>query len=130
MKLWAACDVIELLLKFLVIIGAADRRQHGELDDKLLKELWGKIEMPTLGAWLSMAISLSQTKVKMILMMPEIDQYVNATLKTLLYGPDNPGTADTSFFKKLRNRLAHGGGLTRKEAERLISIWQTHLKDY
>ena len=28
MKLWAACDAIELLLKFLVIIGAADRRQH------------------------------------------------------------------------------------------------------
>ena len=123
MKLWAACDAVELLLKFLVIIGAADRRQHGELDDKLLKELWGKIEMPTLGAWLSMAISLSQTKSKNDLMMSEIDQYVNATLKTLLYGPDNPGTADTSFLK-LRNRLAHGGGLTRKEAERLISIWQ------
>ena len=123
MKLWAACDVVELLLKFLVIIGAADRRQHGELDDKLLKELWGKIEMPTLGAWLSMAVSLSQSKSKNDLMIPEIDQYVNATLKTLLYGPDNPGTADTSFLK-LRNRLAHGGGLTRKEAERLISIWQ------
>ncbi len=123
MKLWAACDAVELLLKFLVIIGAADRRQHGELDDKLLKELWGKIEMPTLGAWLSMAISLSQSKIKNDLIMPEIDQYVNATLKTLLYGPDNPGTADTSFLK-LRNRLAHGGGLTRKEAERLISIWK------
>ena len=79
--------------------------------------------MPTLGAWLSMAVSLSQSKSKNDLMMPEIDQYVNATLKTLLYGPDNPGTADTSFLK-LRNRLAHGGGLTRKEAERLISIWQ------
>ena len=56
-------------------------------------------------------------------MLPEIDKYVNETLKTLLYGPDNPGTADTSFLK-LRNRLAHGGGLTRKEAERLIGIWQ------
>ena len=123
MKLWAACDAIELLLKFLVIIGAADRRQHGELDDKLLKELWGKIEMPTLGAWLSMAISFAQTKSKQTLMLPEIDKYVNESLKTLLYGPDNPGTADTSFLK-LRNRLAHGGGLTRKEAERLISIWQ------
>tara|TARA_B100000963_G_scaffold102030_1_gene88275 strand:+ start:1650 stop:5513 length:3864 start_codon:yes stop_codon:yes gene_type:complete len=123
MKLWAACDAVELLLKFLVIIGAADRRQHGELDDKLLKELWGKIEMPTLGAWLSMAISLSQSKIKNDLMVPEIDKYVNTTLKTLLYGPDNPGTADTSFLK-LRNRLAHGGGLTRKEAERLMSIWK------
>ena len=123
MKLWAACDAIELLLKFLVIIGAADRRQHGELDDKLLKDLWGKIEMPTLGAWLSMAISLAQNKSKQTLMLPEIDKYVNETLKTLLYGPDNPGTANTSFLK-LRNRLAHGGGLTRKEAERLSGIWQ------
>jgi hypothetical protein len=35
MKLWATYDAIELLLNFLVIIGAADRRQHGELDDKL-----------------------------------------------------------------------------------------------
>ena len=123
MKLWAACDAIELLLKFLVIIGAADRRQYGELDDKLLKDLWGKIEMPTLGAWLSMAISLAQTKSKQTLMLPEIDKYVVETLKILLYGPDNPGTADTSFLK-LRNRLAHGGGLTRKEAERLLGIWQ------
>ena len=123
MKLWAACDAIELLLKFLVIIGAADRRQHGELDDKLLKDFWGKIEMPTLGAWLSMAISLAQNKSKQTLMLPEIDKYVNETLKTLLYGQDNPGTADTSFLR-LRNRLAHGGGLTRKEAERLIGIWQ------
>ncbi|MDB9870809.1 tetratricopeptide repeat protein [Alphaproteobacteria bacterium] len=123
MKLWAACDAIELLLKFLVIIGTADRRQYGELDDKLLKELWGKIEMPTLGAWLSIAISLAQTKSKQTLMLPEIDKYVNETLKTLLYGPDNPGTADTSFLK-LRNRLAHGGGLTRKEAERLFTIWR------
>ena len=123
MKLWTACDAIELLLKFLVIIGAADRRQHGELDDKLLKEFWGKIEIPTLGSWLSMAISLAQTKSKQTLMLPEIDQYVNETLKTLLYGPDNPGTADTSFLK-LRNRLTHGGGLTRKEDERLIGIWK------
>ena len=123
MKLWAACDTIELLLKFLVIIGASDRRQHGELDDKLLKELWGKIEMPTLGAWLSMAVSLAQTKSKHDLMLPETDKYVMETLKPLLYGPDKPGTVDTSFLK-LRNRLAHGGGLTRKEAERLIGIWQ------
>ena len=33
--------------------------------------------MPTLGAWLSMAISLSQFKSKNDLMVPEIDQYVN-----------------------------------------------------
>jgi hypothetical protein len=46
MRLWAACDVAELLLRFLVTVGLADRRRHGELDDKILKQLWGKIEMP------------------------------------------------------------------------------------
>ena len=123
MKLWAACDAIELLLRFFVTISVSDRRRNGELDDKLLKQLWGKIEMPTLGAWMAMARSLAQAKSKGNLVVPEIDAFVWGALSDLLYGPDNPGTADTSFLA-LRNRLAHGGGLTRKEAERLLDIWQ------
>ena len=123
MKLWAACDAVELLLRFLVTVGVADRHRHGELDDKLLKQLWGKIEMPTLGAWMAMARSLAEAKGKGALIAPEIDDFVMEPLSELLYGPENPGTADTSFLA-LRNRLAHGGGLTRKEAERLLGIWQ------
>ena len=45
MKLWAACDAVELLLRFLVTVGVADRQRHGKLDDRLLKQLWGKIEI-------------------------------------------------------------------------------------
>ncbi|MEO2163840.1 MAG: hypothetical protein ABGY29_15080, partial [bacterium] len=123
MKLWAACDVVELLLRFLVTVGVADRRRHGELDDKILKELWGKIEMPTLGAWLAIAVSLARTKAKGEPLVPEIDTFVSGTLASLLYGPEKPGTPETSLLA-LRNRLAHGGGMTRSEAERLLGLWR------
>ena len=123
MKLWAACDVVELLLRFLVTVGVADRRRHGELGDKLLKQLWGKIEMPTLGAWFAMARSMAENNSNKDLIVPEIDVYVMGIFSQLLYGSENPGTVETSFLA-LRNRLAHGGGLSRKEAERLIGIWR------
>jgi hypothetical protein len=123
MKLWAACDVVELLLRFLVTVGVADRRRDGELGDKLLKQLWGKIEMPTLGAWFAMARSMAENKSNKDLIVPEIDVYVMGIFSQLLYGSENPGTVETSFLA-LRNRLAHGGGLSRKEAERLIGIWR------
>lgn len=123
MKLWAACDVVELLLRFFVAVGVADRRRHGDLEVKLLKQLWGKIEMPTLGAWFAMARSIAENNNNKNLIVPEIDVYVMGTLTQLMYGPNSPGTAETSFLA-LRNRLAHGGGLSRKEAERLMGIWR------
>jgi tetratricopeptide (TPR) repeat protein len=122
-KLWAACDVVELLLRFLVTISTADRRKQGELDDKLLRQIWGKIEMPTLAAWFSMACSLAEARFEGDLIAPEIDPYVSGPLKSLLYGPESPGTPETSFLK-LRNHLAHSGGMTKRKAEQLLAIWQ------
>ncbi len=123
MRLWAACDVVELLLRFLVTVSAADRRRHGELDDKILKQLWGKIEMPTLGAWLSIAVSMAETKSKGLVLVPEVDAYITDTLKPLLYGPEKPRTPETSLLA-LRNHLAHGGGMTKQEGKRLMDRWQ------
>ncbi|MDG2443526.1 MAG: tetratricopeptide repeat protein, partial [Luminiphilus sp.] len=123
MKLWAACDTVELLLRLVVILSVAERQRAGTLDDKVLKQLQGKIEMPTLGAWMAMACSLAQSPASQDAVLPELSNLVLGPLSSLLYGPDNPGTADTSFLA-LRNRLAHGGGLNRKEAERLLDIWQ------
>ena len=45
-----------------------------------------------------------------------------------MYGPDKPGTPDTSFLA-LRNRLAHGGGLNTKEASRLLNNWIKKFED-
>lgn len=126
MRLWAACDTIEMLLRFLVISAIAEQRQGGKLDPKLVRGLSGLIESPTLGAWYSMAVKLAKTAPKQSL-MPEYADSVNGVLHKLLYGPENPGNPETSFLR-LRNRLAHGGGLTRKEGTRLLALWQQRFE--
>ena len=78
--------------------------------------------MPTLGAWMAMAKSLANHKTKSDLLFPEIHAYVNGSLSDLMYGNEKLQTPDTSFLS-LRNRLAHGGGLNNKEANRLLNCW-------
>ena len=128
MKLWFACDTAELLIRFLVIIGLSDLRDQNKLSDQILKQFWGKIEMPTLGAWMAMAKILLETKDKSGLLVPEIHEFVSGPLTNLLYGSEKPGTPETSFLA-LRNRLAHGGGLNNKEASRLLNIWQERFEN-
>jgi len=128
MKLWFACDTAELLIRFLVITGLSDLRDKNKLSDQILKQFWGKIEMPTLGAWMAMAKILSNSKDKSGLLVPEIHEFVSGPLTDLLYGSKKPGTPETSFLA-LRNRLAHGGGLNNKEATRLLNIWQERFEN-
>ena len=106
----------------------ADRLQHGELDEKTLKEIWGKIEMPTLGAWMAMAISLTKSKTKGTLIVPETEDFIAKTLKNLLHGKEKHRAPKNSLLA-MRNRLAHGGGMTRKESEELIQIWQSPFEN-
>ena len=123
MKLWFACDAIELLIRLIVITEITDLNAKGGIADSQLKQLSGKIEMPTLGAWMAMAKVLAEGSQRTNPLFPEFEEFVNGPLTSLLYGPQNPGTPDTSFLA-LRNRLAHGGGLSKREAARLLDIWQ------
>lgn len=123
MKLWFACDTTELLIRFLVILGLSDLKDKNKLDNQILKQFWGKIEMPTLGAWMVMAKSLTDHKNKSELLVPEMYEFIRGPLTDLMYGSEKPGTPETSFLS-LRNRLAHGGGLNNKEANRLINNWK------
>ena len=113
-KLWAACDTVEMLLRLLVIARLAERAQEGGLPEPLRRRLTEIIETPTLGAWFLMAQALAEHGSKEPL-LAEANTFINGPLRDLLYGPSKPGTPETSFLR-LRNRLAHGGGLTRKEA--------------
>ena len=49
-------------------------------------------------------------------------------LVPLLDGPTKPRTAETSF-SRLRNHLAHGAGVTRATAARLLAQWQPRFED-
>ena len=119
-RLWAMCDTTELLLRLVVVVFVSKQREHGGLSEKTAESLSSLVESPTLGAWFVMAQTLAKDADDSLRVAAD---FVEGPLKDLLYGPDKPGTAETSLLR-LRNRLAHGGGLTRREAARLLQLWQ------
>ena len=124
-RLWAACDTVELMLRLLVIGYAGSWVRGGGLPEKLSRKLSGVIEAPTLGAWFVMAQALSEQAGK----NPGFEaaaEFIRVPLRDLLYGAQKPGTPETSFIS-LRNRLAHGGGLMQAESARLLGLWQERV---
>jgi WD40 repeat protein len=127
LKLWAMCDTVELLLRLLVFIGIADlARADGKPPQALRKALREPIEHPTLGGWRDMAVAVAEALAQQSgTIVPELPPLVENTLVPLLRGgnshPENSVLA-------LRNRLAHGGGVPRALAEKLLTVWQEPFK--
>jgi hypothetical protein len=61
-RLWAACDLLEMLARLMVVLGIAELAAvgAGRLPPDLLRELFGLIEEPTLGAWQGMAEAVAR----------------------------------------------------------------------
>lgn len=119
-KLWAACDTVEMTLRLLVIAQMGAQARGGVLPETLSRQVAEIIEAPTLGGWFVAAQALAGDE------GPE-PVWIRGALRDLLYGPVKPGTPETSFLA-LRNRLAHGGGLTRSEAARLLALWRPRFE--
>ena len=127
LKLWHACDVVELSLRLVVIVGVAELRRKGGLTAGLVAELRPRIEEPTLGKWRGMAESVARHLDRGDTVLPELSDLVVDTLLPLL-----DGTASTrspaSSLSALRNQLAHGGGVTKTVAEGFVHIWHARLE--
>jgi len=128
MKLWHACDVVELMLRFLVMVGVAEAARGGELPDPIARELSEKIERPVLGHWRGMAEALGKSGAAENTLVPEARRYLFDVLVPLLDGDSASRSAETSF-SRLRNRLAHGAGVTKAMARHLLAIWQPRFED-
>jgi hypothetical protein len=123
LKLWHACDAVEMLLRFLVMVALADVRGRGGLTPELIHELRSRVERPTFGRWWGMAEALAYHLDPESSTVPELRALVLEHLAPFLQGRDVPPSPDTSFFA-LRNQLAHGGGVTTAYAARLLSRWR------
>ena len=124
LKLWHACDVVELLLRMLVTMGFADLRRIGQIPQSLTNELRSRIEEPTLGKWKGMATAIADHVSEINSVIPELPGLIKNTLLPLLDGhKDSVKTANNSLVA-LRNQLAHGGGITKAMASRLVEQWQ------
>ena len=127
LRLWYACDVVELLLRFAVMAGLAELKRRGTIPLAIIKELRPRIEEPTLGKWRGMASAVAGPLSKQDSALPELTTLVNEVLVPLLDGPRNERVPETSF-SALRNRLAHGGGVTKGLAARLLSLWEPRVE--
>lgn len=132
-KLWHACDVVELTLRLLVALGLADLRGNtNQIPKRLLGEFRSRIEMPTLGKWQGMAGAVAKrirarggTSV-----VPEMASLVEDVLFPMLDGPDKDTAAVETSFKMLRNQLAHGGGVSRSVAAGLLDQWAPRFESF
>lgn len=123
LKLWHACDFVELMLRLSVAMGVGDLRRRGELSPQLLRAL-RPIVAPTLGHWHQMAQAVAshveQSQESVISELPEWVRKISG----LLDGPVGPIRSPETSFTQLRHRLAHGGGVTRTVAANLTTVWE------
>jgi WD40 repeat protein len=128
LKLWYACDSVEMLLRLVVMMGLAALGQRGPLTLQLRKQLQEyRLEEPTLGNWRAMAEAVVEALGAAPNTLPELPGLVRDTLAPLLHGPGKGERDESNSFIRLRNRLAHGGGISRALAQRLEEIWQPRL---
>ncbi|MFO1419568.1 MAG: NACHT domain-containing protein [Candidatus Competibacteraceae bacterium] len=130
LKLWYACDGVEMLLRLVVMMGLGVLSQRGPLTPELRKRLQEyRLEEPTLGNWRALAEAVVEALGDAPDPLPELPGLVRATLAPLLRGPVEKNNRDESnSFIRLRNRLAHGGGISRALAQSYVEIWQPRLR--
>jgi len=119
LRLWHICDVAEMTLRTLAALAIADweAANDGSLPDKLRAEVASRIEQPTVGKWRGMLLALTR-KPPPSSRVPALYGFVADSLDPLLRGTEEPATTQGSVLE-LRNRLAHGGGMSRALAARL-----------
>ncbi|MEP6879683.1 MAG: hypothetical protein ABI865_12635 [Nitrosospira sp.] len=124
LKLWKACEAVELLLRFLVCISIGELHARGRLTGEVVGRLREKIRQPTLGIWRAMLIEdVVPLTLSVDTIFPELPKMAKETLSAFLDGRKK--TRDImSSFSDLRNRLAHGAGLTTIAAESMLAEWE------
>ena len=123
LTLWAASDLMEITLKFLVMAALGE---HEELPAELQEELRDKqLERPTLGNWMGMAEIIgnylpSDTRLSEI---PSTAARIRELLGT-------NESSESEGLLSMRNKfLAHGGPCKQKQAQELVEIWKPKVDE-
>jgi hypothetical protein len=123
LALWAASDLMEIALKFLVMAALGE---HEELPAELQEELRDKqLERPTLGNWMGMAEIIgnylpSDTRLSKI---PSTVARIRELLGT------NKSSQSEGLLSMRNKFLAHGGPRKRKQAEELVEVWKPKVDE-
>ena len=125
-RLWQACDALEMLTRYIVLIRLGEHHTGNTLDAKILHQIGLDLQRPTFGKWIGIATTLlKHAPTKDAIIFQEMEDFVNTELFPLVNGREDR-TPQGSFLA-LRNHLAHSGGVTQKHATHLLEIWKTKL---
>jgi WD40 repeat protein len=120
LRLWHLCDATELTLRLLAALAIADWNRGTEgLPSKLRADLASRIEQPTLGKWRGMVLALTN-KAPAATPLPQLYPFVADRFDPMLRGTGTGADGIEDSVLALRNRLAHGGGMSRAMAATLL----------
>lgn len=130
MRLHRACDVVEVLTRFGVIVMLGEyRREHGAyaLPESLISLAQRQqIERPTFGQWLGLLREVLREPLdESRLVLSELPRYLRQDLLTL--APEQVADDVTSIVD-LRNMIVHGGGISQKAAAHFLSHWEERIE--
>jgi WD40 repeat protein len=134
MRLHRLCDAVEILTRFSTIVALGELRMRlgaGPLPEDLLRELQPRVEYPTFGKWRGMLDAVTracrQAGKTSPLVVHELPDFVDRHLLPALPGGEK--SPPEKCLITLRNNLAHGGAMTRAEAQRFLALWEPWLED-
>ncbi len=114
-------DTAELSVRWVTAITLAEvlHQNGGRLPDEVAASIREHIERPTLGRWLAVLRELTQARPATPLVAPKAFDLYAAAIEP---GFRSDESAATPSLLVLRNELAHGGGMSRAAAGRLLGI--------
>lgn len=121
-RLQSLVDGAELTLCWAVAIALAEVHNPGDgaLPAAVAAELRAHIERPTLGRWLLVLEVLSRSRPARAILVPAAFDLHASEFARLFLSEEQGATVESSLLV-LRNRLAHGGGLSRTRASDLFA---------
>lgn len=127
LRLWAAFDLLEMLARLMVVLGIAEitMAHRGRMPPDLIRELYDKIEEPTLGAWQSMAEAIARRVNELEApLFKELPETVERLGRLLRGGVERANQHEENALIAVRNAYAHGKNITERRAAALLEVWQ------
>ncbi len=140
LALWQACDAVELLLRIVATMIFADLVRRHDMAARLeptLREF--NFRRPTLGQWKALLMRQLETIGSDPALLAQMPMYrpLVRRLRAGLYANffDGRGRPETDppyarAFTDLRNRLAHGAGITPEAGDILVDLWKRRIRGF
>ena len=130
-RLWRTCDAVEVLLRFVAAlrVGAASRAGWLRANADPAWQIARRLKRPTLNDWYVLACGRELWGAQ-VTGLPGLEDAVLKPIRRFMGQEVERSEIDhrkyqvERCFTDLRNRLAHGAGLSDSVSERLIAVWQ------